>query len=119
MIWRLGVLLPANYLTPLFDLSPKRTVALAAAVFLVFACIWYVLWTLPFFALFRKPIERSGKCPLCGSRDFRISYANSSLDGIRRKLGLLPFRCRGCTKRFIRRSSGNAGSAVPSGAEAN
>jgi hypothetical protein len=88
-------------------LSPKRAVAYAGAAFIAFSFVWYLFWLLPVHAWFRQPIELSGVCPNCGSRDFRSSHTTSPIDRIRKKLGLHPYRCRGCTKRFISRSTGD------------
>jgi hypothetical protein len=118
MLSNLHRFLPASDLSSFFALSPKRTIAYAMAAFLAFSFVWYILWRLPIVAFFRKPVEVSGKCPLCGSRDVRPSRLYSVIDHFRKKLGLLPFRCRGCTQRFFSRSSRDAESAIPSQVEA-
>jgi hypothetical protein len=94
-------------LTPLqsalLSMSTKRLLVYAGvAAFLVFAVL-YCLWTLAVYARFRKPIELSAECPSCGSKDFRSSY-EVALDRIRKRIGIYPFRCRQCSKRFFRRS---------------
>ena len=94
-----------------FALNPIRVMTYGGAAFLVFSILWYLLWLLPIHAWFRKPIELSALCPNCGSKDVRSSHVCSGMDRFRKKLGLLPFRCRGCTRRFISRSSG----AMPPG----
>lgn len=81
--------------------------AYSGAAFVTCAIVSYLLWLLPIHAWFRKPIEVSGACPHCGSKDFRNSRIHSQMDRFRQKIGLLPFRCRGCTRRFISRSSGS------------
>jgi hypothetical protein len=99
--------LPAADITLLLDLSPKRAMAYGGAAFVAFAAVWYLLWLLPIHAWFRKPFEASAQCPHCGSSDVRNSHIHSQMDRLRQRLGLLPFRCRGCTRRFISRSSGS------------
>jgi hypothetical protein len=93
-------------------LSPRRALAYAAAAAIAFALVSYLLWLLPIHAWFRKPIDSAAKCPCCGSKDFRISYSKSPLDRFRKRLGLHPYRCRGCTRRFISRSAGIISSGV-------
>jgi hypothetical protein len=75
--------------------------------------VWYLLWLLPIDAWFRKPIEGAAECPLCGSKDFRYSHVHTPLDRFRKRLGLLPFRCRGCMRRFVSRSSGEYRELTP------
>lgn len=67
--------------------------------------LWIALWMLPVQAWFRKSIEAAPECPHCGSKDIRISHVYGPIDRLRVKLGLAPFRCRGCTRRFFSRSS--------------
>jgi hypothetical protein len=106
MLSQFSQLLTATPLLSIFALSPKRAIVYAAAAFLAFSFVWYLLWLLPIHAWFRKPIQLSGECPNCGSKDVRPSHVNSVIDRNRKRLGLLPFRCRGCTRRFISRSTG-------------
>jgi hypothetical protein len=108
MLSHLYQYLPAADNLWLFTLNPKRAMVYAGAAFIAFAFVWYLLWLLPIHAWFRKPIEQADECPHCGSKDFRNSHIHTSMDRFRKKLGLMPFRCRGCTRRFISRSSGNA-----------
>jgi hypothetical protein len=103
-MYNLNLPLPADQMFA-FALSPKRMAAYAVAAFLAFSFFWYVLWSLPISAWFRKPLEPGSQCPMCGSRDVRPSRVNNFIDRFRVKLGLFPFRCRGCTKRFVARSS--------------
>ena len=92
-------------LFPAMVIGPRRAMAYAAGVVFIFTFIWYILWLLQVRAWFRKPIEVSGTCPYCGSHDVRPSNVESGLDRIRKRLGLYAYRCRGCTRRFISRSS--------------
>src|SRR5690349_4980632 len=119
MLSRLPQLIPATQLSALFVLSPTRAFAYATVAFFLFAVLWYMLWLLPIHAWFRKPIQLSAKCPLCGSKDFRPSHLHSAIDRVRSRLGLLPFRCRGCTKRFVSRATLDARSGLPWDAGAN
>jgi hypothetical protein len=84
----------------------SRNLALAYTGAVVLGVVFLVcfLWILAIFAWFRKPIELSASCPLCGSKDFRPSRDLTTIGLIRRKLGVFPFRCRGCTRRFVSRS---------------
>lgn len=86
-------------------LSPGRAMAYAGAILITFSLLWLMLWRLPILAYFRKPVDLSHECPMCGSKDVRPSHITTITDRFRRHLGLQPFRCRGCTKRFISRSS--------------
>jgi hypothetical protein len=96
----------------LLSISTKRLLVYAgAAVLLVFA-FFYCLWALAIDARFRKPIELTTACPACGSKDFRPSY-EVALDPVRKKLGIYPFRCRGCAKRFFRRSLRGGVDGIP------
>ena len=100
-------------------LSPKRAAVYAGAVLVVLAFISMLLWRLPIYAYFRKPIESDHQCPHCGSRDIRASHLSTAMDSVRRRVGLQPFRCRGCTRRFISRSKAETHSRLGSEAEAN
>jgi len=82
-----------------------RAIAYVLAALLLFAGFWLVLWLLPIQAWFRKRIEENAECPHCGSKDIRNSHIQGVIDRWRKKIGLLPFRCRGCTQRFYSRSS--------------
>jgi hypothetical protein len=83
--------------------SPRRLLVCSLAAAMLVWILSYLLWRLPLQALFRAPIERSAKCPHCGSSDVRPSFVASRIDMIRRKIGLVPFRCRGCANRFVSR----------------
>jgi hypothetical protein len=99
-------LFASDITTRLSDLmlsSPQKLLLYAGGVVFLIAVLVYCLWTLAVYARFIKPIELSAACPACGSKDFRPSY-EVSLDRIGKKLGIFPYRCRGCTKRFFRRS---------------
>ena len=87
---------------------------IGAGAFAVFA-VGYVLAALAIHARFLKPIELSAVCPSCGSTDFRSSY-EVTLDRIRKKLGIYPFRCRRCCKRFFRRSISGEIRGIPGAA---
>jgi hypothetical protein len=102
----------ASGLFLLAALSPHRMLAYAAAGVIAFSLVCYLLCLLPIHAWFRKSINSKAECPYCGSRDFRISHSESTLDRFRKKLGLQPFRCRGCMRRFISRSAGLVHSGV-------
>ncbi len=108
--------LVANLLS-FFALTPIRAITYGAVAFVTFTIVWYLLWLLPIHAWFRKPMELSPECPLCGSKNFRPSHVHNSVDRFRKKLGLLPFRCRGCTQRFISRSSRNSRHDLPTEVE--
>ena len=88
----------------LLVVSGKELLAYIAAAVIPLLLVVYATCALPVLALFRKPIEESAECPLCGSKDFRLSYLMSPMDRVRKFLGLYAFRCRGCTKRFIRKA---------------
>jgi hypothetical protein len=106
--------LPASSVAPaLLLISDKRTIAYAGGVVFLIVFFCYCLWILAVFAWFRKPIEVSGTCPHCGSKDLRPSYDLSAMDRIRKKLGIFPFRCRGCTRRFFSRSSNGGRAGIP------
>jgi hypothetical protein len=109
--------LTSDLFSRLFSLSPKGAVAVAGLAFVVFVTCWGLLWTLPIQAWFRKSIDESPECPACGSKDIRHSHINSGADRFRKKLGLHPFRCRGCTRRFFSRSSHHAAHGLTSPAE--
>ena len=100
-------------------LSPKRVAAYAVAVLMVLAFVSMLLWRLPIYAYFRKSIESNHQCPHCGSRDIRASHLSTLMDSVRKRVGLQPFRCRGCTRRFISRSTAATHSRLGSEAEAN
>jgi hypothetical protein len=86
-------------------IGPRRALLYAGAASLCVTLFSYLLWQLPIHAWFREPMERSPKCPGCHSRDVRPSFCESAIDRFRKRLGLLPFRCRGCTQRFVSRCS--------------
>ena len=98
-------LTPAMAVWSTIHWSPKRMLFCVFALALVFCFFSFLLWRLPVQAWFREPIERSGKCPGCGSTDVRPSFFESGIDRVRKRLGLVAFRCRGCTHRFISRCS--------------
>jgi hypothetical protein len=114
MFSNLPQFLPATFLLSLIALDESQTFVYSAVTFLALALFCYLLWLLPLDALFRRPIESSSECPKCGSKDFRPSRVASQLDRFRKRLGLLPFRCRGCTRRFVSRSSGEEHASLPS-----
>ena len=43
------------------------------------------------------------QCPKCGSHDTRKSYTKGAFDTAVRIFGYRPYRCRKCSRRFIRR----------------
>ena len=99
----------------LFAYAPptlKQTIAYVLVALVCSTAVGILLWRVPIEALFRKPIELAGECPHCGSKDIRNSRVQSDLDRLRGKIGLLPFRCRGCTRRFFRRSNGDKSRAI-------
>jgi hypothetical protein len=49
-----------------------------------------------------EPAEPVVRCPNCGRRDVRRSYARGSIDLFMRMFSRNPFRCRSCGKRFYR-----------------
>jgi len=107
----------ATQFPAILSISPKSAFAYAIVAFIAFSIFWYLLWLLPIQAWFRKPIHQSSECPNCGSRDFRPAHVNSAMDRMRKRLGLLPFRCRGCTRRFFSRSTGEVTTGLTSGVE--
>jgi hypothetical protein len=115
MLSQLHQLVPVASLTD--DLTPGLAIAYAAVAFIVLAIFLYMLWLLPIQAWFRKPIEVSAECPHCGSKDFRPSYISNAMDRLRKRIGLHPFRCRACTRRFVSRSSGPANEGLASEVE--
>jgi hypothetical protein len=98
----------------LLVISDKRAMEYTAAALLLIAGCWCFFSALALFAWFRKPIESAAGCPKCGSKDFRPSHDISPLDRIRKRIGIFPFRCRGCTKRFFSRSSRRGQAGIPS-----
>jgi hypothetical protein len=86
-----------------FLLITKLQVTYVAVAFLYAALFWAVTWLIPVYVWFQKPINRSSVCPRCGSKDFRRSYIFGVVDRIRVFFGIHPFRCRGCTHRFLGR----------------
>jgi len=98
-------------LTPALDfwgllITTKRAIAYAGAAVLAGVSFCGLLWLIPIFVWFQKPIYRTSSCPRCGSKDFRPSLVATSVDRIRVFFGIYPFRCRGCTRRFVGRIKG-------------
>lgn len=54
------------------------------------------------------------RCPDCGAKDIRSSFAEGLRDSIMLLFQMTPFRCRACTKRFYRRVTRTA--AAPTAA---
>jgi hypothetical protein len=107
--------LPASSLFTLMLVTEPSILAYAGGAVFAVLLLGYLVWSLPIHAWLRKPIEVEAKCPHCGSRDFRPSYVQSRIDGLRKKMGLIPFRCRGCAKRFISRCSRDMSSELEAG----
>jgi len=47
-------------------------------------------------------VPKVPRCPECGWMDVRRSMPNGFLDGLVRIVGLVPYRCRTCGRRFYR-----------------
>jgi DNA-directed RNA polymerase subunit RPC12/RpoP len=45
-------------------------------------------------------VDKRTRCPGCGWADVRRSMPHGVLDQLVRMLGLLPYRCRSCGRRF-------------------
>ena len=48
----------------------------------------------------RDPLRRV--CPDCGGSDVRPSFPGGPRDGLYRRFGCEPYRCRACRRRFYR-----------------
>jgi DNA-directed RNA polymerase subunit RPC12/RpoP len=46
--------------------------------------------------------DNGARCPGCGWADVRHSMPHGVLDHLVRIIGLLPYRCRSCGRRFYR-----------------
>ena len=108
MLSYLSASLPAASVFAAVAPSPLRAIAFVLAGLLALAVFWVVLWMLPIQAWFRKRIEENAQCPHCGSKDIRNSHNQGVIDPWRKRIGLHPFRCRGCAQRFYSRSSRHA-----------
>ena len=49
------------------------------------------------------PADNILRCPNCGGRDIRHTQHSGLVDNLMLLLQRVPFRCRGCQKRFYRR----------------
>jgi len=102
MIFRLIQMVPSLYSLG-FVISTKRLSAYVIAGLMAVAGLWWLVWLIPFYVWFQKPINKESLCPNCGSRDFRHSIIAGKVDRIRLFFSIHPYRCRGCTRRFFGR----------------
>ena len=59
------------------------------------------------------------RCPNCGGKDIRPSFAEGMRDSIMLFFQMTPFRCRACEKRFYRRVARTEGASTAASSEGN
>lgn len=85
---------------PCLFLLPTLALAAGALAMLAVVGLFLLFGVLQLHILFRTPTDPVA-CPNCGSRDIRKSRAMGQVDLLRKRIGLNPFRCRGCFSRFL------------------
>ncbi|HWB98695.1 MAG TPA: hypothetical protein VG672_18430 [Bryobacteraceae bacterium] len=102
-----------NSLGPAAPVAPRGRSGRIWKIILLLGGILVLMASLPLLAIWiirqLVPESKSAICPNCGSSDVRISFIEGLLDRIFALASYSPYRCKICTYRYYRKSSGGPG----------